>query len=116
MVGVFPPSLRFPEPISYTARQHDIGSHIGEQLQKSVMCRIWLFLTHVGVGRWLDHLSDVEFRVLQDRRRDPPSEYETCSSQPDIISDHVPEMAEMASLHKRRDDDKYQDPISVDSI
>jgi hypothetical protein len=65
------------------------------------------------VGRWLDHLSDVEFRILQNRRRDPPSEYETCRSQPDIVSDPV---SNTASSHERRDDDKYQDPISVDSI
>jgi hypothetical protein len=65
------------------------------------------------MGRWLDHLSDVEFGILQDRRRDPPSKNETCSSQPDIVSDHFPKMA---SSHERRDDDQYQDPISVDSI
>jgi len=73
----------------------------------------YLAITHVGVGRWLDHLSHIEFRILQDRCRDPSSKNQTCSSQPDTVSRRAPSKA---SSHERGDDDEHQDPISVGSV
>jgi hypothetical protein len=86
IIGIFPTSLGFPESIGYTNGNENVRDHICEQLPESAIS-CGHVATYTSLRRRLNHLGHIEFRVLQNRRRDSSSEDQTKSSESMVVSE-----------------------------